>query len=91
MSANVNALTPRQVCDRDCAPGGNHKMSYDSRGDVFQCEHGVIRQCDRDTGWARWHGTFGRHRYWYRLSPFWTPRKYRRALTALADPEVESA
>jgi hypothetical protein len=85
---SANDLTVREQCDRFCSPGGDSGIGYDSEGDVFRCQHGVVRRCSRNTGWRYWSD---RRKSWLRLSRFWTPIRYRRACAALALSEVEGA
>ena len=75
----ANDLTERERCDRECWPTGRGN-GWDEEGDVFRCEHGVIRRCLRETGWGYWST---RRHYWTRLTPWLTPIRYRRALAAL--------
>ena len=80
----VNDLTARERCDRECWPDGGGGYGWDNEGDVFRCEHGVIRRCFRETGWGYW---YDRRRSWARLGPWWDPIRYRRAVAALAAAE----
>lgn len=84
MSANILRGCAASGCDRTftsehggALPDGPFPGTFGSDGDVRRCEHGHI-----------W--TFvGREGYridtWRRVSRFWEPITYRRAITALAD------
>ena len=81
----ANDLTERERCDRECHPG-DRAHGWDEEGDVFRCEHGVIRRCWRETGWGHW---LNRRRCWTRLSPWLNPIRYRRAVAALERDEAD--
>lgn len=74
----VSALTEKQRCRADC-PLGN--FAYKDRGWVVRCKHGAIFMVWRS--YIPWDRRFDGHGNFTRLSRFWTPRKYQRALADL--------
>lgn len=74
----INIASDKKLCRVHC-PNGNY--TYKTYGTLIECEHGALFVVAvPHVQWATryWSGNFER------LSPFWTPIKWRRANAALA-------
>jgi hypothetical protein len=70
-------LTPKQECEADC-PKGDHPWT--KKGEVVRCEHGAYHYAWRYISYERrWDKNC-----WIRLSRFWYPIRYRRAVKVLS-------
>lgn len=79
----MSALTDKQHCRADCPPG-NH--AYKNRGEVVVCEHGAVFMVR--VRYVEWTRRFNGLSNFQRLSRFWTPRRYKRAMVDLAGRDL---
>lgn len=78
-----NIAPDKKLCRVHC-PTGNH--AYGSYGEVIECEHGALFMIV--VPYVKWPTRYLRYNF-ERLSPIWTPIKWRRAKAARAAESEE--
>lgn len=84
MTATIDR--PKDRCSRSCGYTLWHHDGHPDVNDVRRCEHGAVW---RATGRQETGIYFNVLDVWTRVSRFWEPFTYRRAVRSLSAPELE--